>query len=107
MDVKNTWLTRTHQNWKVLVFIGLMVADFFLFIFFIWGVNFSTATAAQSFSFIFLGFVAFFWLWVSIRCQNCGCGVARHVIRTKAVGSWFTDLMVLQECPNCHDSYQR
>ena len=98
----NSWLKRTGQTWKVVVFGVLVVVGLALFALFLAAVN-EKIQGEMAFAFTFMGagFGALFWLATAIRCSQCGARPAWHLMRTAPHGSWFVQLLALDRCPSC------
>ena len=98
----SSWLKRTGQTWKVVVFGVLVVVGLALFALFIAAVN-EKIQREMGFAFAFVGasFGALFWLATAIRCSRCGARPAWHLMRTAPHASWFLELLALDRCPSC------
>ena len=98
----DSWLKRTGQTWKVVVFGVLVVAVLVLFALFIAAVNGKIeGEVAFAFSFVGAGFGTLIWLATAVRCGRCGARPAWHLMRTAPHGSWFVQLLALDRCPSC------
>lgn len=109
----HSWIDRTHQRWKLYVFLGLAVLDFFLFVGLIWRVNHPANPPygllneiTLSLLFVACGLTAFGWLSLALRCPVCRRRVFGHVLRHASVGGWFTALLSLARCPHCESDYE-
>jgi hypothetical protein len=98
----SSWLKRTGQTWKVLVFGVLVVAGLALFALFIAAVNGKIeGEGAFAFSFTGVAFGALVWLATGVRCPRCGARPAWHLMRTAPHARWFLQLLALDRCPSC------
>ena len=99
-----TWLKRTGQTWKILVFGVLILVGMVLFGFFVAVVNGKVEDGDIMYSaFAFMGaaFAAFVWLTFAIRCPECGAKPAWHFMRTARHQTWFQELLRMEDCPSC------
>ena len=114
--LKNTWISRTKQSWKIVVFGALMSIVIVLIIGFVWLIYSSNDDNATfwsfdgfelAMSFISLGAIAIGILWFSIRCPICGAYVGAHILKTSSVNAWLADLLTLESCPSCGEAGDR
>jgi hypothetical protein len=98
----SSWLKRTGQTWKVVVFGVLVLVGLVLFALFIAAVN-GKIEGRGAFTFGFMGasFGALSWLATAVRCSRCGARPAWHLMRTAPQGSWFSQFLALDRCPSC------
>lgn len=105
-----SWISRTNQGWKLVLFVILLIASGIFFFGIILKTNSSfLAQHLPSIEFLGLTNVIFFllsfcWLWFSVRCPACGKSVAGYILRNEEAGKWFTSLVNIQVCPSCKDS---
>lgn len=106
----DTWISRSNQAWKLLVFFILMVLDASLFVLFVWRINASGNSREEGWFldevtlvlvFVSLGWGAFCWLLFSIRCSVCRKSVAGQIIKSTPASEWFSSLITIQECRSC------
>jgi len=98
----SSWLRRTGQTWKVVVFGLLLVVCFVLLALFIAAVNGKIeGEGAFALGFTGAGLGALFWLATAVRCNHCGARPAWHLMRTAPHASWFLQLLALDRCPSC------
>jgi hypothetical protein len=101
----NSWIGRTRQGWKLLLFCTALIASaVFLFVGvsrFIEGgpLRPFLATMGLLFGAFFSGHVL---LWLSLKCPNCGKRVFGHVLRRAPGASYFVELLHLENCPLCN-----
>jgi hypothetical protein len=97
-----SWLKRTGQTWKVVVFGVLVIASLVLLALMIAAVKGKIeGEVAFAFGFTGAGFGALFWLATAIRCSRCGARPAWHLMRTAPQGNWFSQFLALDRCPSC------
>ena len=96
----SSWLKRTGQTWKVVVFGVLVIASLVLLALMIAAVN-GKIEGEVAFAFVGAGFCAFLWLATAIRCSRCGARPAWHLMRTAPQASWFSEFLALDRCPSC------
>lgn len=100
----SSWLKRTGQTWKVVVFGVLVVVVLVLFALFIAAVNGKIGGEATfACSFVGAAFGALTWLATAVRCSQCGAKPAWHLMRTAPQGSWFSQFLALDCCPSCRE----
>jgi hypothetical protein len=99
--LERSFLTRTHQLWKLNASLGVVSASL-LFIFGLLelapdpklgAIGVVAALAICVFSTI--------WLFSSVRCPVCTKRVLWHAARTQPSGRWLGDLLENPKCPNC------
>lgn len=109
---KMTWIEKTNQKWKVILFCFLMFLVLSVFSVFVWRINSRSEVPSYgwmpseemlAFTFVGLGAVAFAGLWFSIRCPRCNTTVAAELLKRNDISSWFTTLITLEKCPHCGD----
>ena len=107
----NSWIGKTGQGWKVIVFLVLAFADFCLFALGTWQANhpaklpsFPLDLVTLGLSFVGLGVLTFAWLWFSIRCPDCRKRAVGQIAKNATLGNWFTTLITLVRCPHCGSS---
>ncbi len=111
--IRNSWINKTNQFWKIIIFCLLIMADVFIFFSLIWRIN-SPVEKKPSLWFLdevvlalsFVGFaiVALALIWFSIRCPVCRTSVGSLILKTSGAGIWFTTLISLRCCPHCGDN---
>jgi hypothetical protein len=99
-----SWLHRTGQRWKYMVFCVLVLVAMIFFAAMVVDINTSedprmlyglVAAAA--------GAAAIGWLGTSIRCPRCRGRVAWWIVTHSSSEEWLTDLTDARECAVCGD----
>lgn len=99
-----SWIRKTGQTWKLVVFgillsgAGILMLDFVLHLQMVGAEQRPISIILIG---IGLGLGAFFWLAVSIRCPSCRKAAAYVVLRTAEANNWFVVLWGLDRCPSC------
>ena len=104
MQRRTTWLKRTGQTWKIVVFGVLILVGMALFGFFVAVVNGKVEDGDimySAFAFVGAALAAFVWLVVAIRCPNCGAKPAWYFMRSASHDKWFQELLRMDHCPSC------
>jgi hypothetical protein len=107
---KESWIYKTNQAWKIVIFGILVLVDMVFFLALLWRINFPEKEYANiwlpdevviALSFVGLGILTFAFIWFSIRCPACRKNVGSKVLKTSKAGVWFTTLTSLRSCPYC------
>lgn len=107
---EDTWLSRSHQTWKLIVFGILLILEFGVIVLHQCKINHfcgplfkedSGPTELLGWAVVVVAFIAFIWVWLAIRCSNCRKSVSGMILKTAPAMQWFTQLVTLQECPHC------
>jgi CBS domain containing-hemolysin-like protein len=102
---KTTWLRKTNQRWKIVLFCFAMVITAVLF----FGGDYAPKSLAahlpKDIVLILygtaLGVVALLWIGFSIRCPACRKNIGGYMISTFDWRVWFTTLVSMESCPRC------
>jgi uncharacterized membrane protein YeaQ/YmgE (transglycosylase-associated protein family) len=99
-----TWIERSGQRWKAIVFLGLIGLDGAALLVSTLGYRgkiagdykeyFSLATAL-------ITAVALLWLGSAVRCSTCGLRVGWWYMRNASMAEWFSGLWKTERCPSC------
>lgn len=106
---QKSWLSRTNQVWKLIVFIVGGVTSFLVFLLLIWRINHEQGVTVipDEFSLaallVCLGSSTFLWLLLSLRCSSCKKSIAKYILTSSQSGNWFSTLVNLKHCPLCGD----
>jgi hypothetical protein len=104
---QDSWISRTNQAWKFLIFIAGGVSSFLVFLLLIWRINHEQGATVIPDEFglaallVCLGASTFIWFLFSLRCSNCNKSVAKYVLTSSQSRNWFSALMDLKRCPLC------
>jgi hypothetical protein len=107
--LQGSWLSRTNQSWKLLVFIVGGATSFLVFLLLIWRINHEQGVSAipDEFSLaalsVCLGSSTFLWFLLSLRYSNCKKSIAKYSLTSSQSGNWFSTLVDLKHCPLCAD----
>jgi hypothetical protein len=93
-----TWWSRTGQEWKLHVVLGLLAANLLGRLF--------VATPSVEVALGVAGALAIVNLLVSARCEHCGSRVFWNVVRHQPIVILF-DIYRIQTCPACGDQGDR
>lgn len=98
-----SWLQRTGQRWKAIVFLLLIaVALGTIIALAILSKSDFAPRCELSMAEVGLVIVAMLWLILSVRCPTCGGRVALKYLRDRSVTEWLTVLWVSGRCPFCN-----
>ena len=104
-----SWIGRTKQTWKILVFAVLLCVDLPVVVVFVWKVNDEELLngilpSATTLALVATALIAasFAWYVSSIRCPICRRSVSWHVLKNADQSMWFRALVELEACPMCH-----
>lgn len=101
----NSWIAKTGQTWKVLVFYLLMITTVGMLGGFIMAMNGRTFNSLGKHEFILFfvlaGMCALIWLIVSVRCSSCGSRPVYGIMNNSDVNAWLIKLHTVQSCPTC------
>ena len=107
----NTWISKTNQTWKLLVFIFLMLIALVMLVVFIAEYNDRLLFLEQYLDKVSLallstgiGMVALLWVAFVFKCPSCKANVGKFVITKTEAATWFTTLLMLSSCPKCGKS---
>lgn len=98
-----TLLKRTSQLWKLYTFIVLMAlgAGVTLFQSLLYRFLDKETITALVISGMLLVIIVFSWAYTTITCPGCGLKLFWYSISKVGLGTWFTWLINLEECPQC------
>lgn len=109
---KNIWLGKTHQLWKVWLFLSMIILDLSLFVLMIlkvnnpeidlFGIN-RIDVLTLGFIFMLLTTFSFCWLMISIKCPKCDRRPVYQIMKTSDFSAWTSDLFFLKFCPYCYN----
>jgi hypothetical protein len=98
-------MAKTHQRWKVVLFLIVM---FFSISLFLAGEYVPTSLAAflpgemaLVLSGTALGAVALLWISFSIRCPVCRKNVGGYAVSHFDAMNWLTTFLKMEKCPRC------
>jgi hypothetical protein len=101
----NSWIARTGQTWKLLVFYLLILATGGMLVGLIMVMNGRTFDSLGKHEFILFfvlaGICSLAWLIVSVRCSLCGSRPVWGVIKNSEVDVWLLKLHTTKSCPTC------
>ena len=90
------------QRWKLYVgFAGFALGGIAMFL------DAQVATALSLSRYIptvlgtLIGIVAFAWLFLTLRCAQCGLRLFWHAVSSKTMGGWLSWLLAVEKCPRC------
>lgn len=103
-----SWLSRSGQSWKMLVFYAFLVVTIGLIALFIASVNgVEIVPGVSQFGlamlFVGSGFGALGWLVYAIRCPRCGYRPVWPTLKQSNAGVWLPTLLTMTDCPSCHE----
>ena len=105
-----SFVERTHQMWKVYVFLLLLLVSAVTFILMVAMLNSAKELrwlphrSNLAISTAVGGFAAMMWLWLSLRCPRCRLSLVSRIARTENASNWFSALLTVTQCPNCRSS---
>jgi|GEM_PF-4686137 len=98
-----TLLKRTNQLWKLYAFIGSMAVGGGITLFQSLLPRIMEKEAILYFVIggMLLVIGAFAWAYSAIRCPECSLKLLWYSLTKEGLGTWFTWLIHLEECPQC------
>ncbi len=103
-----SWLSRTHQSWKMYVFIVFGIIVGIIFICFIIKINNPSSFAEDeveiSLFYVCTSLLWFLWIIFAIKCPVCGKKIVWDILRKSPANRWLIILINLSACPNCGDT---
>ncbi len=111
MKVNNTsWLIKTGQTWKILIFIGISAIDLLLLILMIWSFNnpkseLFVKTGINDLqiltAFLVSALAGLMFLFISVQCPKCKKRPIYRIIKKSNLAEWFNTLIAFDKCPYC------
>lgn len=98
MSTASSWLTRTGQTWKVVVFGALFVLAGCCLL--LSSVDNETLWSLTG---VGLGALSLGWFGLSIECPACNTRVGWWYVSRSSVLSWWPRFFYAERCPHCGD----
>ena len=109
-NVKDLWIVRTGQMWKIRFICITGVLGLIFFILMVWNINcpqseiFIITGITQleiRTAFLFSGLIFIYSLFLLIKCPACGKRPVYRILNTSCTDQWFDILITLEQCPVC------